>query len=49
MVDQVRVEVCPAVMDEGEAVNFAVGINSCTVTVAVAVTVPPVESVAVNV
>ena len=41
VVDQVRVEVWPAVMLEGEAVNVTVGIIFCTVTVAVAVTAPP--------
>ena len=49
VVDQVRVEVWPAVMVVGDAVIVAVGIIFCTVTVAVAVTVPPAEPVAVNV
>jgi hypothetical protein len=48
VVVQVRVEVCPGVMVEGEAESIAVGIEVFTVTVAVAVAVPLLP-VAVNV
>lgn len=41
VVDQVRVEVWPAVIVDGDAVSLAVGMICWTVTFAVAVTVPP--------